>query len=74
MGNGIYGAEAAAQTYFKKPARNLSKSEAALIAAVLPNPRRMSPTKPSAYVYERQRWILRQMNNLGSVELLSEKE
>jgi monofunctional biosynthetic peptidoglycan transglycosylase len=72
MGNGIYGAEAAAEAYFKKPARNLSRNEAALIAAVLPNPRRMSPARPSAYVYERQRWILKQMSNLGSVELLSE--
>ncbi|HWP91848.1 MAG TPA: monofunctional biosynthetic peptidoglycan transglycosylase [Thermodesulfobacteriota bacterium] len=72
MGNGIYGAEAAAQAYFKKPAKKLSKNEAALIAAVLPNPRRMSPARPSAYVYERQRWILKQMSNLGSVELLSE--
>jgi monofunctional biosynthetic peptidoglycan transglycosylase len=73
MGNGIYGAEAAAQTYFKKPARKLSRNEAALIAAVLPNPRKMSPVRPSAYVYERQRWILKQMSNLGSVELLSER-
>ncbi len=72
MGNGIYGAEGAAQAYFKKPAKNLSKNEAALIAAVLPNPRKMSPARPSAYVYERQRWILKQMSNLGSVELLSE--
>jgi len=73
MGNGIYGAEAAAQTYFKKPARKLSRNEAALIAAVLPNPRKMSPVRPSAYVHERQRWILKQMSNLGSVELLSER-
>lgn len=73
MGDGIYGAEAASQAYFRKSAKNLTKSEAALIAAVLPNPRAMSPAKPSAYVYERQRWILKQMSNLGSIELLSEK-
>ncbi|HEX3035846.1 MAG TPA: monofunctional biosynthetic peptidoglycan transglycosylase [Thermodesulfobacteriota bacterium] len=74
MGDGVYGAEAAAQTYFGKPAKNLTRYEAALIAAVLPNPKRMSPARPSAYVYERQRWIVRQMRNLGSVELISERK
>ncbi len=69
MGEGIYGIEAAAQTYFKKPAAKLSKREAALIAAVLPNPRRWSPARPTAYISGRQAWILRQMNNLEQVEM-----
>ena len=69
MGDGIYGIEAAAQTFFNKPAAKLSKREAALIAAVLPNPRRWSPAKPTAYISGRQAWILRQMNNLEQVEM-----
>jgi len=69
MGEGIYGIEAAAQTYFNKPAAKLSKREAALIAAVLPNPRRWSPARPTAYISGRQAWILRQMNNLEQVEM-----
>ncbi|WP_373493708.1 monofunctional biosynthetic peptidoglycan transglycosylase [Aquiflexum sp.] len=67
MGEGIYGIEAAAQTYFKKPASKLSRQEAALIAAVLPNPRRWNPARPTAYISGRQAWILRQMNNLEPV-------
>src|SRR5690554_5178335 len=67
-GEGIYGIEAAAQEFYKKPAGKLSKSEAAMIAAVLPNPRRWSPAKPTGYNYQRQSWILRNMNNLGSVK------
>jgi monofunctional biosynthetic peptidoglycan transglycosylase len=74
MGDGIYGTEAASQKYFGKPAKNLTRNEAALIAAVLPDPKRMSPTRASTYVYERQRWIVRQMRNLGSVELIREGE
>jgi monofunctional glycosyltransferase len=69
MGDGIYGAEAAARSFFNKPAKNLSSSQAALIAAVLPNPRKWSPRAPTPYIYARQRWILRNMNNLGRVEL-----
>ncbi len=65
MGHGIYGIEAASQAYFKKSASKLSKSEAARIAAVLPNPRRFSATNASAYILKRQNWIERQMRNLG---------
>lgn len=64
MGNGIYGIEAAAQNYFKKPAANLSKQEAAMIAACLPNPVRYTVKPLSSYVSFRSRFILRQMNNL----------
>ena len=65
MGDGIYGAEAAAQYYFHKSAIQLSNREAALIAAVLPNPIKYNAGKPSAYILKRQAWILSQMNNLG---------
>jgi len=74
FGPGIYGAEAAAQQFFGKSAQKLSRSEAALLAAVLPSPRRYSAARPSAYVQRRQRWILRQMNNLDSVEAVLHPE
>lgn len=67
MGDGIYGIEAASQTFYKKPAAKLNRSEAAMIAAVLPNPRRWKPSKPTAYIRGRQSWIMRQMNNLEPV-------
>jgi monofunctional biosynthetic peptidoglycan transglycosylase len=61
MGEGIYGAEAAAQEYFRKPAAKLTQSEAALIAACLPNPRRWSPARPTTYISRKQTWILKAM-------------
>jgi monofunctional biosynthetic peptidoglycan transglycosylase len=64
MGEGIYGIEAAAQTYYNKPAAKLNRSQSAMIAAVLPNPRRWTPARPTPYIVGRQGWILRQMNNL----------
>lgn len=64
MGPGIFGAEAASEHYFKKPAINLSKKEAALIAACLPNPIGFTIKPLSAHVALRYPWILRQMNNL----------
>ncbi len=69
MGNGIYGAEMAAQTYFHKPASRLTKSESALLAATLPNPRIYSASKPSPYIKRKQARILRTMNAVGSPEL-----
>lgn len=60
-GDGIYGAQAAATAFFHKNANNLTKGEAALIAAVLPNPIRFSIAKPSGYVIKRQGWIIHQM-------------
>jgi monofunctional biosynthetic peptidoglycan transglycosylase len=65
MGEGIYGIEAAAQTYYNKPAARLNRSQSAMIAAVLPNPRRWTPARPTPYIVRRQGWILRQMNNLS---------
>ncbi len=70
MGDGIYGAQAASKIYFKKDAKNLTASEAALIAAVLPNPRKWSPAKPTGYINKRKNWIVRQMGHLrGTVQL-----
>ena len=64
MGDGIYGAEAAAQSYWGKSANSMSKSQAALLIAVLPNPRRWSPARPSRFVYYKQSLILRNMRSL----------
>ena len=52
-GPGIYGVEAASRAYFGKSASNLSRREAALLAAVLPNPRRWSPARPTEYILQR---------------------
>ncbi len=65
MGKGIYGAEAAAQHWFRKPAAKLSNYEAASIAAILPNPRRFRASGSSGYIERRKSWILRQMNYYG---------
>jgi monofunctional biosynthetic peptidoglycan transglycosylase len=65
FGNGVYGVEAAAQHFFKKPASKLSKDEAALLAAVLPNPIRFRVDKPSSYVLRRKNWIKRQIGRMG---------
>ncbi|HEV8286729.1 MAG TPA: monofunctional biosynthetic peptidoglycan transglycosylase [Chitinophagaceae bacterium] len=64
MGDGIFGIEKAAQKYFNRSANNLSKQQAAMIAACLPNPRRYSVKPLSRYVSIRSGWVLRQMNNL----------
>ncbi len=61
MGDGIYGAEAASQEYFKKPVSKINNSQAALIAACLPNPIRWSPAKPTKYIQRKQTWIVRHM-------------
>lgn len=66
LGNGVYGVEAASQAYFKKPAAKLSNNEAALIAVVLPNPRKFSIANPSGYVLKRQNWCTKQMRHWGS--------
>lgn len=55
---GVYGVEAAAQKYFHRPAKKLTPSQAAIMAAVLPNPRRFRIERPSSYVLARQRRIL----------------
>lgn len=65
FGPGIYGIGAAAQAFFHKPAAALSKSEAALLAAVLPNPVLYQARHPSRYVQKRRAWIMKQMDRLG---------
>lgn len=65
FGDGIYGAEAAAQRFFKKSAKDINTSEAALLAAVLPNPLKRSVAKPSGEVRQRQQWIISQMRMWG---------
>ncbi|MBI3013744.1 MAG: transglycosylase domain-containing protein, partial [Candidatus Tectomicrobia bacterium] len=65
FGDGIYGVAAAAQAFFGKRPADLGRAEAALLAAVLPNPRRLHARNPSAYVRERARWIEEQMIQLG---------
>ena len=65
FGDGIYGVQAAAERFWHEPARGLSSEEAALLAAVLPNPRILHADRPSAYVLERRDWILEQMRELG---------
>lgn len=68
FGPGIYGVEAASRHFFSKSAAKLTRQEAALLAAVLPNPLRFKVNRPSPYIYKRQQWILKQMNQLASVE------
>jgi len=68
MGKGIFGAEAAAQAYFKKPASKLTRREAAMIAACLPNPKKYSVKPASPFVVAKAGWIIRQMNNLEGDE------
>ncbi|PHM27455.1 monofunctional biosynthetic peptidoglycan transglycosylase [Xenorhabdus budapestensis] len=70
FGDGIFGVEEATQHYFGKPASRLTASEAALLAAVLPNPLRYRVDVPSTYVLQRQRWVLRQMQLLGGQSYL----
>lgn len=72
FGEGTFGVEAAAQRYFHKPASRLTASEAALLAAVLPNPIRFKANAPSGYVHQRQQWIVRQMRQLGGESFLAQ--
>jgi monofunctional glycosyltransferase len=65
FGDGIYGVQAAAQRFWHKPALRLSSSEAALLAAALPNPLRLHAERPSRYLLLRRDWILGQMRDLG---------
>lgn len=72
FGLGTYGAEAAAERYLHKPAARLTRADAALMAAVLPNPRRFLIIAPSRYIQQRRAWILEQMQALGGPEMLGE--
>jgi monofunctional biosynthetic peptidoglycan transglycosylase len=72
FGYGTYGAEAAAQRFFHNAAARLSRADAAVLAAVLPNPEHYSAVAPSRYVQQRREWILGQMQALGGPEMLDE--
>ena len=72
FGYGTYGAEAAAQRFFHTSAARLTRSDAAVLAAVLPNPQRFSAAAPSHYIQQRRDWILGQMQALGGADMLGE--
>lgn len=65
FGNGVYGVEAASQHFFGIKSRDLTQKQAAILAAVLPNPKKYNAAQPSAYIRQRIKWIIRQMNQLG---------
>ena len=65
MGEGIYGAQAVAEEHFGKDAKDLTRSECALIAATLPNPRKFSSKSPSTYMLKRQSRIQKEMKYVG---------
>jgi len=64
LGPGIYGVDAASEHYFRKQPSELSDAEAALLAAVLPNPSRLNVAAPTPYLRDRQNWIIAQMQRL----------
>ena len=68
MGTGVYGVEAAAKHWYGKTAANLSKREAAGIAAILPNPRKFKATSSSSYINNRKSKIVRIMRTVGKIE------
>ena len=70
FGRGIWGVEAASRAYFGKDSAQLTRAEAALLAAVLPSPTRYRAVDPGPYVRDRQAWILRQMNGIAAAGLL----
>ena len=71
FGDGVFGAEAAAQRFFGSTASDLSNSQSALLAAVLPSPKRFDVLLPSPYLRERQRWILGQMRRVRLANTLA---
>ncbi|CAN5141877.1 hypothetical protein BH23BAC1_BH23BAC1_01350 [soil metagenome] len=72
LGPQIYGVESAANFYFKKSASGLTRDEAALLAAVLPSPRRYSAINPTPYMVNRREWIKKQMYQLGDKKYLKQ--
>jgi monofunctional biosynthetic peptidoglycan transglycosylase len=68
MGNGVYGAQEAARHWYRKEAKNLTKREAAGIAAILPNPRKYKATNSSSYIERRKDRIMRVMRHVGKIE------
>src|SRR5258706_7802792 len=74
FGRGTYGVQAAAQRYFHENARRLDRADRALLAAVLPNPRRLRVEAPSAHLLARSEWIPEQMAELGGTAYLNQVE
>jgi monofunctional biosynthetic peptidoglycan transglycosylase len=70
FGDGVFGVEAASRKFFGKSAKAISPGEAALLAAVLPNPLKFRADAPSSYLRGRQEWILGQMRNLGGAQVV----
>ncbi|WP_205720018.1 monofunctional biosynthetic peptidoglycan transglycosylase [Fodinibius halophilus] len=74
FGDGVYGAEAAAQRYFNKSAKQLSKWESAFMVTALPAPKRYNLDNPSEYMLGRSAWVMRYMNYLGNDTYLEKLE
>ncbi|WP_336193949.1 monofunctional biosynthetic peptidoglycan transglycosylase [Providencia manganoxydans] len=74
FGDGVFGVEEASKQFFKKSANQLTMEEAALLAAVLPNPHKFKVKSPSSYVLKRQAWILNQMYLLGGRNYLKNND
>lgn len=72
LGDMIFGVSAASEIHFKRTPAKITRSQAALLAATLPNPKRYSASRPSNYVLRRQAWILGQMNSLGGKNYLKD--
>jgi monofunctional biosynthetic peptidoglycan transglycosylase len=71
-GNGIFGMEAASVHHFSTPLANISPTQMALLAAVLPNPIRFNPARPSAYIVNKAKWNLEQQAKLGGTRWLAQ--
>ena len=74
FGDGVYGVSAAADTFFGKPAAKLTHGDAARLAAVLPNPKRLHVENPTPHQVTKRRWIEQQMRQLGGTQYLKDKE
>lgn len=70
FGDGIYGVAAASEAFFGRTPAQLDARQSALLAAVLPSPRRYSAAQPSAWVQQRANWIMRQSRQLGGTDYL----
>jgi len=70
FGDGVYGAQAASQEYFRKSAGQLNAHDAAVLASVLPNPKKLHADRPSAYVQRHADWVERQVRQLGGANYL----
>lgn len=72
FGHGIYGVEAASREFFGITAAMLSPEQAALLATVLPNPKRYNANQPNSHMLERRQWVLKQMRQLGGPSYVSD--